>query len=183
MSVRQSGDDREMLRNSQSELDRLGVRNFENKPQSLLTKMNSVKSSETTLLHENRVAKYRGSVNKQGQRHGYGKEYHDNGFLVYSGYFEEDGFHGSDCKIYDSRRKLVYSGGYKCGLMHGRGEVYHGNGQIRFQGTYKDGVMSGAEVVTYNSEGGVVNIGSIDGLVKIFWSENIGEGWQLRRVC
>jgi hypothetical protein len=28
MSVRQSGDDREMLRNSQSELDRLGVRNY-----------------------------------------------------------------------------------------------------------------------------------------------------------
>jgi antitoxin component YwqK of YwqJK toxin-antitoxin module len=77
----------------------------------------------------------------------------------------------------------VYSGGYKCGLMHGRGEVYHGNGQIRFQGTYKDGVMSGAEVVTYNSEGGVVNIGSIDGLVKNFWSKNIGEGWQLRRLC
>jgi antitoxin component YwqK of YwqJK toxin-antitoxin module len=32
MSVGRSGDDREMLRNSQSELDRLNVRNFENKP-------------------------------------------------------------------------------------------------------------------------------------------------------
>ena len=80
---------------------------------------------------------------KIGERNGKGKEYYDNGKLIFEGeYINGERNKGIGIEYYDNG-KIEYEGEYINGERNGKGKEYYDNGKLRFEGEYLNGEKNG----------------------------------------
>lgn len=85
---------------------------------------------------------------KDGQRHGYGSQFHANGNLKYEGDFMYNKMDGTGTFYYKNGDR--YEGTFKENKRHGEGTYYFANGD-RFVGEYKDDKRNGKGTMIYGN--------------------------------
>jgi hypothetical protein len=71
---------------------------------------------------------------------GYGKEYDENGELIYEGDFLNNEYDGAGTYY---RNGAKYIGGFKNGVFHGQGKFYDEKGTLKYEGQFKNGKYLG----------------------------------------
>ena len=75
-----------------------------------------------------------------GKRNGKGKEFNNNGKLIFEGTFENGKRWNGKGKEYNKEGELIFEGEYKEGKRwNGKGKEYNNEGELMFEGEYKEG--------------------------------------------
>jgi len=77
-----------------------------------------------------------------GERNGKGKEFNNDGILIFEGEYLNGKRNGKG-KEYDSDGNLLFEGEYLNGKRNGKGKIYFSNGELRFEGEYLNGKRNG----------------------------------------
>jgi len=87
-----------------------------------------------------------------GRKQGYGKDYTNDGDLLYKGYFSDDYYHNKGKLYYKNKRRLKveYSGNFSYGKKEGRGKLYHDSGRIYYKGKFVDDEPCGENCKIYD---------------------------------
>ena len=99
-----------------------------------------------------------------GKKHGFGEEYfQENLSLKYKGYYKEDLYNGSDCKLWDKNSNQVYEGDFEQGKKSsGYGKEYYlWNNQVKYIGFYQNDLHHGKNCKIYRSNGALSYIGDM----------------------
>lgn len=112
---------------------------------------------------------------------GRGKEYGENGRLLYSGNFEQDHYNGEGTLYYKDIRKMVkeYTGCFLGGVKSGDGILFHDNGKIYYAGEFVDGHPEGGCCKVFDENSSLWYKGAMVGGQKSGYGEEFYENGNL----
>ena len=85
-----------------------------------------------------------------GERNGKGKEYYNDGKLIFEGQYLNGIIWNGKSKEYNYDGKLIFEGEYLNGERNGKGKEYNYNGKLIFEGEYLNGKRRNGKVKEYN---------------------------------
>ena len=115
------------------------------------------------------VLEFEGTI-LNGMKQGFGKEYDEKGKCYYEGTFQNDLYHGKNCKFYNIHTGiLLYEGGFANGVKEGHGVIYDKEGRLVYSGTFNNNMIRGNSVNIYWPNGNLKYEGDM--------LDGIREGW------
>ncbi len=97
----------------------------------------------------NKLGKYIGCLNYEGNKDGYGTLYSPDGY-IYKGDFKNNKREGQGKLIYPDG--YVYSGGFKNNKKEGKGKLVYPNGNGSYIGEFQNNMFNGAGIETLQDE-------------------------------
>ena len=98
----------------------------------------------------------------RGKKEGPGKHFYTDERLKFEGNFQNDGYHGDNCKVFYENGKVMYDGAINEGTYHGQGKEYYPNGQLLYEGRFKLGGPHNMESLTlYHPSGKIAYQGEM----------------------
>ena len=97
----------------------------------------------------NKLGKYIGCLNYEGNKEGYGTLYSPDGY-IYKGDFKNNKREGQGKLIYPDG--YVYSGGFKNNKKEGKGKLVYPNGNGSYVGEFQNNMFNGAGIETIQDE-------------------------------
>ena len=111
---------------------------------------------------------------REGRREGAGREFDANGYLVYEGTADENGFYGKGVLYYPGSG-IRYDGEFLHGKFSGYGQLYNKEGDLLYIGEFQNGLFEGeGKEYTQNTillYAGAFHQGLRHGRGKLFFSE------------